>query len=243
MGLPNGVHHLAICTKDIKKQIDYFSQVVGMELVALYWMHGVDNTFHGFMKLSDSSSIAFVQHPEVAKIQPIKGVSHAGHTTQNVAPGAMQHLALNVDTYADLMAIRDRVRSHGHWVMGPLDHGFCKSIYLAAPEGIMLEFSTSEGGSIDAEVMDRSRSAGAGRNQRARSREVQASRTIRIEGRQGRAAQAGSVEAADGFSARRSHLGDERRGSDAADEQYDAAGAEETEGRVVEFCGRALSCS
>jgi catechol 2,3-dioxygenase-like lactoylglutathione lyase family enzyme len=122
-----------------------------MELVALYWMHGVDNTFHGFMKLSDSSSIAFVQHPDVAKIQPIKGVSHAGHTTQNVAAGAMQHLALNVDSYADLIAIRDRVRSHGHWVMGPLDHGFCKSIYLAAPEGIMLEFSTSEGGSIDAE--------------------------------------------------------------------------------------------
>jgi catechol 2,3-dioxygenase-like lactoylglutathione lyase family enzyme len=151
MGLANGVHHLAICTKDIKNQIDYFSQVVGMELVALYWMHGVENTFHGFMKLSNSSSIAFVQHPDIAKIQPIKGVSHAGHTTQNVAPGAMQHLALNVDTFDDLLAIRDRVRSHGHWVMGPLDHGFCKSIYLAAPEGIMLEFSTFEGGSIDAE--------------------------------------------------------------------------------------------
>src|SRR6202162_4894444 len=152
MGLPNGVHHLAICTKDIKKQIDYFSQVVGMELVALYWMHGVDNTFHRFMKLSDSSSIAFVQHPEVARIQPIKGVSQAGHTTQNVAPGAMQHLALNVDSQADLLAIRDRVRSHGSWVMGPIDHGFCKSIYLAAPEGIMLEFSTSEGKPIDAEA-------------------------------------------------------------------------------------------
>jgi catechol 2,3-dioxygenase-like lactoylglutathione lyase family enzyme len=151
MGLPNGVHHLAICTKDIKKQIEYFTDVVGMELVALYWMHGVDNTFHGFLKMSDSSSIAFVQHPDVAKIQPIKGVSNAGHTAQNVAPGVMQHLALNVDTYEDLMAIRDRVRAHGLWVMGPLDHGFCKSIYLAAPESIMLEFSTSEGNSIDAE--------------------------------------------------------------------------------------------
>ena len=151
MGLPNGVHHLAICTKDIKKQIEYFTEVVGMELAALYWMHGVDNTFHGFLKMSDSSSIAFVQHPDVAKIQPIKGVSNAGHTAQNVAPGVMQHLALNVDTYEDLMAIRDRVRAHGLWVMGPLDHGFCKSIYLAAPESIMLEFSTSEGNSIDAE--------------------------------------------------------------------------------------------
>lgn len=152
MGLPNGLHHLAICTKDIKKQIEFFSQVVGMELVALYWMHGVDNTFHGFLRLSDSSSIAFVQHPEIANIKPVKGVSHPGRTAGNVAPGVMQHVALNVDTEADLLAIRDRVRSHGHWVMGPLYHGFCKSIYLAAPEGIMLEFSTSEGGSIDAEA-------------------------------------------------------------------------------------------
>ena len=152
MGLPNGVHHLAICTKDIKKQIEYFSDVVGMELVALYWMHGVDNTFHGFMKLSNSSSIAFVQHPDIAKIEPIRGVSHAGTTAGNVAPGTVQHIALNVDTYADLLAIRDRVRSRGHWIMGPIDHGFCKSIYLAAPEGIMLEFSTSEGGAIDAEA-------------------------------------------------------------------------------------------
>lgn len=64
----------------------------------------------------------------------------------------MQHLALNVDGEAELLAIRDRVRSRGYWVMGPIDHGFCKSIYLAAPEGIMLEFSTSEGKPIDAEA-------------------------------------------------------------------------------------------
>jgi len=152
MGLPNGIHHLAICTKDIKKQIEFFTQVCGMELVALYWMHGVKNTFHGFVKLGDSSSIAFVQGPEVGEIQPIKGVSHAAWTGSPVAAGVMQHLALNVDTEAALLAIRDRVRSHGYWVMGPIDHGFCKSIYLAAPEGIMLEFSTSEGKPIDAEA-------------------------------------------------------------------------------------------
>jgi catechol 2,3-dioxygenase-like lactoylglutathione lyase family enzyme len=152
MGLPNGVHHLAICTKDIKKQIEFYTQVVGMELVALYWMHGVKNTFHGFLKLGDSSSIAFVQSPEIGEIQSIKGVSHAGSPAQPVAAGVMQHVALNVGSEADLLAMRDRVRSHGYWVMGPLDHGFCKSIYLAAPEGIMLEFSTSEGKSINGDA-------------------------------------------------------------------------------------------
>ena len=64
MGLPNGVHHLAICTKDMKAQIEFFTQVLGMELVALYWMHGVKNTYHGFVRMNDSSSIAFVQGPE-----------------------------------------------------------------------------------------------------------------------------------------------------------------------------------
>ena len=151
MGLPNGVHHLAICTKNMKEQIEFFTQVVGMELVALYWMHGVKNTYHGFVRLGDSSSIAFVQGPESGEIQPQTGVSHASWTAGLVAPGAMQHLALNVDTEEDLLTMRDRVRSHGHWVMGPLDHGFCKSIYFAGPEGMMLEFSTSEGESIDAE--------------------------------------------------------------------------------------------
>ncbi len=152
MGLPNGVHHLAICTRDIKGQIEFFTQVVGMELVALYWMHGVDNTFHGFLKLSDSSSIALVQSPEIGEIQGIKGVSHAANPGSPVAPGVMQHVALNVDSEAELLAMRDRVRTHGYWVMGPIDHGFCKSIYLAAPEGIMLEFSTSEGKAIDADA-------------------------------------------------------------------------------------------
>jgi catechol 2,3-dioxygenase-like lactoylglutathione lyase family enzyme len=151
MGVVNGLHHLAICTKDIKKQIDFYTQVVGMELCALYWMHGVDKTFHGFVRMGNSS-IAFVQGPESGEIQPQTGVSHAAWTGAPVAPGVMQHLALNVDTYDDLLAIRDRVRTHGNWVMGPIDHGFCKSIYLAAPEGVMLEFSTSEGRPIDEEA-------------------------------------------------------------------------------------------
>ena len=143
MGLPNGVHHLAIATRDIKAQIEFFTQVVGMELVALYWMHGVPNTVHAFLRLGDSSSIAFVQGPEMAAIEPVAGVSHAGFTAGPVAPGVMQHVALNVSSEADLLALRDRLRSHHHWVMGPIDHGMCKSIYLAAPEGIMLEFATS----------------------------------------------------------------------------------------------------
>jgi catechol 2,3-dioxygenase-like lactoylglutathione lyase family enzyme len=144
MGLANGVHHLAIATRDMKAQLEFFTQVVGMELVALYWMHGVPETVHGFLRLNDRCSIAFVQGPQMAHIEPRLGVSHAGSAAGPVAPGAMQHVALNVDSEAELLALRDRIRSHGYWVMGPIDHGMCKSMYLAAPEGIVLEFATSE---------------------------------------------------------------------------------------------------
>ena len=71
MTKPNGLHHLAISTGDIKRQIAFFSDVLGMELVALYWMHGVQGAWHGFMKLNDRASIAFVQSPQIAAIKPL----------------------------------------------------------------------------------------------------------------------------------------------------------------------------
>jgi hypothetical protein len=96
-----------------------------------------------FMTLPASTLIVWPVTPAESSL------TRKGSPAQLVAAGVMQHVALNVDTEADLLAMRDRVRAHGYWVMGPLNHDFCKSIYLAPPEGIILEFSTSEGKSID----------------------------------------------------------------------------------------------
>lgn len=144
MGLSNGVHHLAIGTADIKKQIEFFTDVLGMELVALYWMHGVEGAWHGFMKLNDASYLAFVQTPDIPKVERTLGVTHSGNAGNPVAGGAMQHVAFNVDTEAELLALRDRIRSRGITVMGPVDHGMCKSMYFAGPEDLSLEIATSE---------------------------------------------------------------------------------------------------
>ena len=69
MNKVEGLHHLAITTADIKAQIEFFTDKLGMELVALYWMHGVDNTFHGFLRLNDESSIALVHNPQIGDIE------------------------------------------------------------------------------------------------------------------------------------------------------------------------------
>ena len=151
MGQVNGVHHLAIMTADVKSQIEFFSDVLGMKLKALYWMHNVDGYFHAFMELNPSCCVAFVAAPAVKDIPTEFGVSHAGNPVKPCAPGAMQHVAFNVDNDEALLAMRDRIRSRGVRVMGPLDHGFCKSIYFGGPENLVLEVSTSER-AIDAEA-------------------------------------------------------------------------------------------
>ena len=139
---PNGVHHLAISTADIKQQIEFFTQVLGAELVALYWMHGLD-AWHGFIELADTCSIAFVEMKANHEIDPVPGVTHSGTPGDTSAPGTMQHVAFNTDTHDDLLRMRDRIRANGITVFGPIDHGMCHSIYFAGPEGLTLEVATS----------------------------------------------------------------------------------------------------
>lgn len=143
MNKVEGLHHIAIATGDMKGQIEFFTDKLGMELVALYWMHGVEGTFHGFLRLNDESSIALVHNPDIAKIPRELGVTHSGNPGANVAPGAMQHLALKVSGWDEMMAMKDRLRSKGVPVVGPKDHGFCMSIYFAGPENLSLELSYS----------------------------------------------------------------------------------------------------
>ena len=143
MNKVEGLHHLAICTANMKEQIEYFTDKLGMELQALYWMHGVENTWHGFLRLNDESSIAFVCNPDIEKIQVELGQTHAGNPGASSARGTMQHLALKVKNDEEMMAMRDRLRSKGVPVMGPIEHGMCRSIYFAGPENLSLELSYS----------------------------------------------------------------------------------------------------
>ena len=138
-----GLHHLAIATANMKEQIEFFTDKLGMELVALYWMHGVPNTWHGFLRLNDESTIAFVSNPGIGKVPVEFGVTHAGNASANCARGTMQHLALKVKSHDEILAMRDRLRAKGVPAVGPVDHGMCVSIYFAGPENLALELSYS----------------------------------------------------------------------------------------------------
>lgn len=141
---PNGIHHLAFMAGDIKKHIAFFSDVVGCPLVALFDMHGVPGGLHAFLRLNDHSYFSIVQLPKVDEIPIELGKTHAGNGALPSAPGTLQHLAFSVATDADLIAMRDRIRSHGVNIVGPIDHGMCRSIYFAGPDQMTLEVATSQ---------------------------------------------------------------------------------------------------
>jgi Glyoxalase/Bleomycin resistance protein/Dioxygenase superfamily len=114
-------------------------------------MHGTNGYFHGFLKLNDLSYVAFVQAPQGA----------ADATNPPVPEKAsLNHVAFSVGSERKLLAMRDRIRDRGLVVVGPIDHGFCKSIYFGGPEGLRLELSTNDEGIderawIDPEVVEK----------------------------------------------------------------------------------------
>lgn len=140
---PIGVHHLAISTKDMKAQFEFFTQVLGAPMVALFEMHGVPGAWHGFVRLSDSCLLSFVQVPGVEEVEAEVGVTHSGTGAGISAGGTMQHLAFQVADEDALLTLRDRLRSNGVVTFGPIEHGMCRSIYFAGPEGLTLEAAWS----------------------------------------------------------------------------------------------------
>ncbi len=140
---PTGVHHLAFMAGDIKKHIAFFSDVMGFPLVALFDMHGVPGGLHAFLRMNDHSYFSIVQLPDTDRIPIELGRTHSGSGALPSAPGTLQHLAFRSDSNADLIAMRDRIRSHGVNVIGPIDHGMCRSIYFAGPDQMTLEVATS----------------------------------------------------------------------------------------------------
>lgn len=136
---PNGIHHIAIMSADMKAQLTFFTQVLGFPLVGLFDMHGVPGAKHAFLKMDEASYFSIVEMDGIADIPATVGITHAGTGAGKCAAGVTQHIAFRAPDQAGLLAMRNRIRSHGVPAIGPIGHGFCQSIYFAGPEGLTLE--------------------------------------------------------------------------------------------------------
>ena len=141
--LPRGVHHLALCTDDMKKTIDFYVDVLGMPLVhAMKVPPGLgtgpgnrgnppyEALRHYFFDMGNDSLLAFFEIP--------KGKEPLGNRN---AIGAMQHCAFTL-TAARFREIEARLKARGIDYIGPIPQlpGLI-GIYFYDPNGIRLEFA------------------------------------------------------------------------------------------------------
>jgi catechol-2,3-dioxygenase len=105
--------------------------------------HGAsaDHT-HIFFELGDGSYIAFFDLPSAEPTGADTGI-----------PVWVNHIAFEVEDEAAMMEGKRRLEAAGYDVRGPVDHGFCKSIYFSDPDGNQLEMAVrTDGGGLREEM-------------------------------------------------------------------------------------------
>lgn len=137
---PNGVNHLAISTSNIKETLIFFNEVLDFPLQALYWMHGVKNTAHGFLAVNSTSLIAFVYNPNVnPNIQ--QGKTHPSNIDGASVTGTMHHLSFSVDSINDLKKVQTKVRQKNITCSDVREKDDLHSIHFSGTQGIVLQVS------------------------------------------------------------------------------------------------------
>lgn len=135
---PIRLHHHAFVTDDQEATRRFYENVVGMPLVATWTesdiLFGAERTYcHTFFALADGSALAFFQFADPEDQKLFK-------TDINFTP--FRHVALAVDqTTQD--GIKRRIAEAGHHEPDTfvLDHGYCVSLYVTDPNGLLLEFT------------------------------------------------------------------------------------------------------
>lgn len=150
-----GVHHLALCTDDMKATIDFYVDVVGMPLVhAMKVPPGLgvgpgnrgnppyEEIRHYFFDMGNDSLLAFFEIP--------KGAQPVGNRN---AIGAMQHCAFVVSQQR-FREVEERLKANGIDYVGPIPQlPGMDGIYFYDPNGIRLEFACQPADGADPGVM------------------------------------------------------------------------------------------
>ena len=131
-----GLHHVAYRCLDAAEAVDFYTNVIGLKFAHAISQDRVPSTqefsphLHIFFELGDGSYLAFFELANTPA--PIRDPN---------TPDWVQHLALEVADEAALNEGKRRLTQRGIDVVGPTDHGFCKSIYFFDPSGHRMEMT------------------------------------------------------------------------------------------------------
>ncbi len=136
--LPSRLHHTAYVTNDLEATRRFYEEVIGLPLVATWCevdeLFGAERTYcHLFFGLGDGGALAFFKFadPEDQKLFGPRMPETPFH-----------HIALNVDQETQ-QGIEERIAAAGYEPPQTyvLEHGYCRSVYITDPNGLILEFT------------------------------------------------------------------------------------------------------
>lgn len=136
---PRMLNHFARVTPDAEATVQFYTRVMNMPFVQAVVDDSIPSTgeaipyFHIFFRMGDGSTLAFFEAPGLPK-RPAP--PHAAYDT-------FDHLALHVDSVAEVDAWHRHLLAHDVEIVGPVDHGIVYSIYFQDPvNDLRLEITT-----------------------------------------------------------------------------------------------------
>lgn len=134
--LPSRLHHTAYVSRDLEATRKFYEEVIGLPLVATWCetdeLFGELRTYcHCFFGIGDGGALAFFQ---------FANERDAALFGPKIPSSPFNHIALNVDAETQA-GIEKRIAEHGIKETYVLEHGYCRSVYVNDPNGLILEFT------------------------------------------------------------------------------------------------------
>jgi catechol 2,3-dioxygenase-like lactoylglutathione lyase family enzyme len=134
--MPRSVNHIAFPIASTAAAHEFYTKVLGCKLIGAVREDRIPSTgedigfLHSFYAMKNGVAIAFFE------IEGFNG------SFDGDAPRFARHLAMNVDSMAELLDCKKRLEHAGVEVLGVTDHeGIWQSIYFFDPNGIRLELT------------------------------------------------------------------------------------------------------
>ena len=136
--LPSRLHHTAYVTRDLDATRKFYEELIGLPLVATWCekddLFGAERVYcHLFFALGDGGALAFFKFANPGD-EELFG--------PKMPDSPFHHVALNVDQETQ-QGIEARLVAAGYKEprMYVLEHGYCRSVYVTDPNGLILEFT------------------------------------------------------------------------------------------------------
>ena len=163
---PKGLNHAAYITWDTEETTRFYTEVLGMRLVAHAQGDQVGSTgesskfLHTFFQMDDGSCIAFFE---------VEGVPR--EAGESAIPSWVRHIALSVGSMEEVEDAKRRLEKHGVEVRGIVDHeGIWNSIYFFDPSGNRIELTYQSEQLTDEHAREAERAVAAWNREKATAR-------------------------------------------------------------------------